>query len=226
MKKAVFTGLAAAAVASVASADYTDVATVSYSVTAADFGGASVTVNVTDVYLVSNDMADTLLNIYNWNTANGAASYWQSMVSTTGWIPNNAGSIFDTPALQQADSFVTVGSVGTDSLQAPGVGAGIGLDPSFGGQNAAAPNADAGWYNGSPPSLAGAVKMYDNGIMGTMIARFSTLGDAFTLEGTAFEATWNQGLGTDGQQAAFFIPAPGAMALLGLAGVVGRRRRG
>ena len=47
-----------------------------------------------------------------------------------------------------------------------------------------------------------------------------------SLEGTVFEATWNKGLGTSGQQAQFtIVPAPGAMALLGLAGLAGGRRR-
>jgi len=225
MKKAVFTGLAAAAVASVASADYTDAVQVAYTVTAADFGGAEVTVNVVDVYMISNDTADTLLNVYNWNTVGGAASYFQSFTGT-GWQPTNLGGPFDTAALQSADSFVTIGGFASDALQVPGAGAGSGLDPNFGGNNAAAPGVDAGWYNGSPPSLNGAVITYDNGIQGTFIGRFSSLDGAFSLEGTLFEATWNQGLGTPGQQQQFMVmPAPGAMALLGLAGLAGRRRR-
>ena len=44
--------------------------------------------------------------------------------------------------------------------------------------------------------------------------------------GTTFEATWNQGLGTPGQQAQFgWVPAPGAIALLGFAGILGQPRR-
>jgi MYXO-CTERM domain-containing protein len=215
----------AAVVAGTASADYTGAVQVAYSVTAADFGGAEVTVNVVDVYMVSGDTADTLLNVYNWNTVGGAASYFQSFTGT-GWQPTNLGGPFDTAALQSADSFVTIGGFGADALQAPGAGAGTGLDPNFGGNNAAAPGADAGWYNGSPPSLNGAVMTYSNGVQGTFIGRFSSLDGAFSLEGTTFEATWNQGLGTPGQQAAFtVVPAPGALALLGMAGIVGRRRR-
>jgi hypothetical protein len=217
----------AAGLAGVASADYTGAVEVGYSVTAADFGGAEVTVYVCDIYMVSNDAADTLLNIYNWNTAIGApTSFFQSFTGT-GWTPTNLGGPFDTAALQQADSFVTIGGFGADVLQVPGAGAGSGLDPNFGGNNAAAPGVDAGWYNGSPPSLNGAVMTYDNGIMGTFIGRFSSQGGEFSLEGTMFEATWNQGLGTPGQQAGFCLcsPAPGAIALLGLAGILGQPRR-
>ena len=216
----------AAVVAGTASADYTGAVEVAYSVTAADFGGAEVTVNVVDVYMTSNDSADTLLNVYNWNTVGGAASYFQSFTGT-GWQPTNLGGPFDTTALQQADSFVTIGGFGAGALQTPGAGAGSGLDPNFGGNNAAAPGVNAGWYNGSPPSLNGAVMTYDSGVTGTLIGRFSSLGGEFSLAGTMFEATWNQGLGTPGQQAMFTVaPAPGALALLGLAGVAGRRRRG
>jgi MYXO-CTERM domain-containing protein len=215
----------AAVIAGTASAEYTGAVEIAYTVTAADFGGAEVTVNVRDIYMTSNDSADTLLNVYNWNTVGGAASYFQSFTGT-GWQPTNLGGPFDTAALQQADSFVTIGGFGAGALQTPGAGAGSGLDPNFGGNTAAAPGVDAGWYNGSPPSLNGAVMTYDSGVVGTLIGRFTSTGD-FSLIGTGFEATWNQGLGTPGQQAAFTVaPAPGALALLGLAGVAGRRRRG
>ena len=60
-----------------------------------------------------------------------------------------------------------------------------------------------------------------------LIGRFSYDGD-FSLEGSTLEVTWNQGLGTPGEQGQFTvnIPAPGAMALFGLAGFAARRRRG
>ena len=66
---------------------------------------------------------------------------------------------------------------------------------------------------------------YDNGLEGTLIGRFA-YAEEFSLEGTVFSATWNQGLGTSGQQAEFIVtPAPGAIAMLGLAGLAGGRRR-
>jgi MYXO-CTERM domain-containing protein len=227
MRTALFAASAAALLAGTATASMTGAVAISYSVTAVDFGGASVTVNVQDLYMTSDDAADTLLNVYNLTTAaTGASSYFQSFTGT-GWQPTNLGGPFDTEALQVADSFVTIGGFGTDSRQTPGAGAGSGLDPNFGGNNAAAPGVDAGWYNGSPPSLNGQTMTYDNGIQGVLIGRFSSLGGEFSLIGTTLEVTWNQGLGTPGQQAAFTVaPAPGAVALLGLAGVFGRRRRG
>jgi MYXO-CTERM domain-containing protein len=216
----------AAAVASAASASITGATVVSYSVTAADFGGASVTVNVQDLYMTSDDAADVMLNVYNL-TLSGTASgitYFQSFTGT-GWTPTNLGGPFDNAALQQADSFVTIGGFDFGNpLQTPGAGAGTGLDPNFGGNTAGAPGALAGWYNGNPPSLNGQVGSTAAGL-GVLVGRFAYAGD-FSLEGSTLEVTWNQGLGTPGQQAGFtVVPAPGALALLGLAGVAGRRRR-
>ena len=230
MKKVVLTGIAAAAVAATSSADITGAITVDYAVTAEDFGGTSVSVNVSDLYLLSNDAADTVLNVYNMQMATaGQVDYFQSATGT-GWTPNNLGGIFDTAALRLADSFVTIGGFTQDTLlpeQAPGAGSGTGLDPNFGGNDAAYPGDLAGWYNGSPPSLNGQVGMLPGELgMGVLIGRFAYDGD-FDLSGTTLEVTWNQGLGTPGNQAGFIvnIPAPGAMALLGLAGLTGRRRR-
>ena len=213
-----------------AAADITGAITYDYSVTTEDFGGASVTVNVSDLYLLSDNGADVALNVYNLQLVESAqVSYFQSTTGT-GWTPNNLGGIFDTPALRLADSFVTIGGFQQDTLlpeQAPGAGAGTGLDPNFGGNGAAFPGALAGWYNGSPPSLNGQVGMLPGTIgMGVLIGRFAYDGD-FDLSGSELFVTWNQGLGTPGNQAGFIVnvPAPGAMALLGLAGLTGRRRR-
>jgi hypothetical protein len=227
MKKFVLTGIAAAAVAASASADITGAMTVDYVVTAEDFGGTMVTVNVSDLYLTSNDAADTALNIYNMSMAStGQVSYFQS-VTGTGWMPTNLGTIFDTEALRRADSFVTIGGFAFDAEpeQAPGAGAGTGLDPNFGGNTAAYPGDLAGWYNGSPPSLNGQVGDTAAGL-GVLVGRFAFDGD-FDLSGSELFVTWNQGLGTPGNQAGFIVnvPAPGAVALLGLAGLTGRRRR-
>jgi hypothetical protein len=230
MKNVVLTGIAAAVVAATAGADITGSVTYDYTTTVEDFGGTSVTVNVSDLYLLSDDSADTVLNVYNMQMASaGQVNYFQSATGT-GWSPNNLGGIFDTAALRLADSFVTIGGFAQDTLlpeQAPGAGSGTGLDPNFGGANAPFPGDLAGWYNGSPPSLNGQVAMLPGTIgMGVLIGRFAYDGD-FDLSGSELFVTWNQGLGTPGNQAGFIVnvPAPGAMALLGLAGLAGRRRR-
>ena len=215
------------AVAASASADITGAMTVDYVVTAEDFGGDVVTVNVSDLYLTSNDAADTALNVYNMSMAStGQVNYFQSATGV-GWTPTNLGSIFDTEALRRADSFVTIGGFdfGLEPVQSPGAGSGTGLDPNFGGNGAAFPGDLAGWYNGSPPSLNGQVGDTAAGL-GVLVGRFAFDGD-FDLSGSELFVTWNQGLGTPGNQAGFIVnvPAPGAVALLGLAGLTGRRRR-
>ena len=234
MNKALIAGLSTGVLAAAASADITGAYVVSYSVTAEDFGGTAVSVNVQDLYMSSDDSADTLLNVFNMNLASTAqVDYFQSATGT-GWLPSNLGGIFDTPALRLADSFVTIGGFAQDTLlpeQAPGAGAGTGLDPNFGGNSAIYPGSLAGWFNSSPPNLNGQVGAVANTTGGTslgvMVARF-TYDGAFDLIGTTLEVTWNQGLGTPGEQGSFIvnIPAPGAMALFGLAGFAARRRRG
>ena len=225
---------AAASIAATASADITGAYVVEYSVTAEDFGGGSVSVNVQDLYLSSDDSTDVALNVYNMTFADSAkVNYFQGATST-GWLAQNAGGLFDNPALRRADSFVTIGGFEQDTAypaQAPDAGAGTGLDPNFGGSNTAYPNDLSGWYNSSPPNLngqVGQVAQTDGTLgLGVLIGRFAYDGD-FSLEGSTLEVTWNQGLGTGSEQLDVpltVIPAPGAIALLSLAGLLGRRRR-
>jgi hypothetical protein len=218
----------ATVIAAGASAEITGATVYNYSIDVEDFGGAMVSVNVSDLYLTSNDAADVALNVYNFSmAASGQVNYFQS-ITGTGWQPTNLGTIFDTEALRHADSFVTIGGFdfSPDPEQSEGAGAGTGLDPNFGGNTNTYPGDLAGWYNGNPPSLNGQVGDTVVGL-GVLIGRFSFDGD-FDLSESALSVTWNQGLGTPGNQADFIvneIPAPGALALLGLAGIAGRRRR-
>ncbi len=125
----------------------------------------------------SNDAADVLLNVFNFTMAPWAAdvTFFESFTGT-GWQPTNLGGPFDTPALQQIDSFVTIGGFTADALQVPGAGAGTGLDPNLGGNTSDRPGDLAGWYNGSPPSLNGAVQDNDNGLsLSVLIGRFSSI---------------------------------------------------
>ena len=214
-----------------ASAFFRTIRTVSYTQTVSDFGGAVETVHITDAYWTSPDPDDVLLNIFNVDLGSGApTSYYQSATGA-GWLPNNLGSIFDTQALQEADSFVTIGGFDADVLQTVGAGAGSGLDPNFGGNSAAAPGNLAGWFNSSPPNLNGRVQAQAalGGEFGALIGRFSSLDEAPDIFvgslGARAEFTWNQGLGTPAQQGEFPVPAPGVFALMGLAGLAIRRRR-
>ncbi|MCP4836150.1 MAG: hypothetical protein GY895_15455, partial [Phycisphaera sp.] len=87
MIRTTLTVMAAAAIAAPASAEITGAYTVDYSTSAADFDGGVVTVNVKDLYLSSDDAADTVLNVYNMNMAeSGMVTYFQSFTGT-GWQP-------------------------------------------------------------------------------------------------------------------------------------------
>ena len=161
MNKVVLAGIGTAVLATAASADITGAVAVSYSKTVEDFGGASTNLGITDIYLTSNDALDTALNVFDMTLgSNAPASYWQSATGA-GWLPNNLGSIFDTEALREGDSFVTIGGFDAAGFQTPGAGEGTGLDPNFGGNSAAAPGALAGWFNSSPPNLNGRVVALD-----------------------------------------------------------------
>jgi MYXO-CTERM domain-containing protein len=220
--------IAAAGLAAAASADITGAYVVSYQVTAADFDGSDVTVNVQDLYLASDDGADTVLNVYNFVLAEtGMVNYFQSF-DGSGWTPTNLGGPFDTAALRLADSFVTLGGFAQDTLrpeQAPGAGAETGISFS---ENALYPPEDSGWSGGPGSGQVGIIPNENGDLvgLGVLIGRFSFEGD-FTLAGSTLLTSWNQGLGTPGQATGVtVVPAPGALALLGLAGLAGRRRRG
>ena len=217
-------------IAAGATASITGAVVNNYSGTYEDFGGVTVTVNVSHLYLTSDDAADTALNVYNFQMAPaGMVEYYQS-ITGTGWLPTNLAGIFDNEAIRQVDSFVTIGGFDFSSrpAQAAGAGAGTGLDTNFGGNTVPYPGALAGWYNGNPPNLNGQVGNTVVGL-GVLVGRFSEPAqlDKVSIVGSTLEVTWNQGLGTPGQQAGFVVnvPAPGALALLGLAGIAGRRRR-
>jgi hypothetical protein len=118
---------------------------------------------------------------------------------------------------------VTIGgqALGTNSTNA---------DPSWGVLSWTRPDvpngANVGWFNSNPPNLQGRVGV------GANTATDVRLGQ-FVVDRNANGGTWNLKIGyTDGvtttvqfAETSFSLPAPGAVALLGLAGLAGRRRR-
>jgi hypothetical protein len=192
------------------------------------FGAPDFNGTVIDLWLEFDDIDDVLLNVYNFNDANLGTNYYQSFTGG-GWQPNNQGPPFETEALQIADSFISIGGDGGSQS----AGNGTGIDPSFGGNNAAGPGANSGWYNSNPNAPIGAVVQtnYTSTGLGVFIGRFSLNGGEFEMCGGTGFCTWNQGIGTDGSQASFEItelicvPSPSALALLGIAGIFKPRRR-
>ena len=205
---------------------------VGYSFSGTDFGGVAVSGYVVDLYLEFDGDADVMLNVYNFNDSNSGAAYFQGLTAP-GWAPNEQGSIFETEVSQSFDSFIAIGGVTADGANGPlqMAGNGVSVDPNFGGNSAIAPAADAGWYNGNPNNPIGQVVAtnFTTTGFGVFLGRFSVQDSSgFSMVGSTGFATYNQGVGTAGVQEGFTvvdIPAPGALALLGLAGLASRRRR-
>lgn len=202
----------------------------------ADFLGYDADVTTVGDYTVLNVNAvfssgsDVALNIYETeigtldnggfnhsDTAFGSGGSWA--FSSTVDIPGFADSTID--------SYVTMGD------------GGAALDPGFGDGNGSGIPGGAGWYNGNPNNQQTG-SAYGGGIEGisgyaVALGQFvfetaranSYIGDPFFSfageigysddSGVAFgtgSITWTA------------VPAPGAMALFGLAGLSARRRRG
>ena len=189
-----------------------------------DFGGTVVSGYVVDLYIEFDSESDILLNVYNFNDPNLGTTYFQGLTAA-GWAPNEQGSIFTTEVSQSFDSFIAIGGVtneGMDGNPYQMAGNGVAVDPNFDNNNADGPGANAGWFNGNPNNPIGA-----SAGGRVLIGRFSIAGSTgFSLEGSYGQITFNQGVGTPGEQESFVVvPAPGALALLGLAGMASRRRR-
>ena len=220
-------GSSALCLVTLASADVTGVYTTRYTDTSEDRGQSVQTTTVIDVYVSSDDDADTVLGVFNFSLAPDAqVIYFQSATepafpTNTWWLPKNLGSSFDIESVRRSDSFVTIGGVGQNVLrpeQTPGLGAGQRLDDDFANpfdtfftypqQNS------GGWWNNTPNTLAGQVGPValagpdgePSGFgRGVFIGRFSYYGD-FSIEDTTLTVAWNQGPGTPQQEADFTIP--------------------
>ncbi|MDG2029518.1 MAG: dockerin type I domain-containing protein [Phycisphaerales bacterium] len=218
---------AAFCLAATASADITGVYTTRYTDISEDRGQALQTTTVIDLYVSSDDDADTVLGIFDFSlTPEAQVIYFQSasepaFPTNTWWLPKNLGGFFDIESVRRSDSFVTIGGVEQNVLrpeQSPGVGAGQSLDEDFAAPfdlffAYPQPNS-GGWWNSTPETLAGQVGPValagpdgePSGFgRGVFVGRFSYYGD-FSIEGTTLTVAWNQGPGTPQQEADFTIP--------------------
>jgi hypothetical protein len=182
-----------------------------------------------------NGATDTVLNAYNLNGQAGAvmnafyhkdnSDYNGGVLSTTygTWAPQLTGSI---TLNRPFDSYLLVGgnSSGTNTTNA---------DPSWGGASwvrADLPNnLNIGWFNSNPPNLQGRVGNTGNTADSVRLGQFVIARDA---NAGTFSITIGYNNGVSGSPVQFAdgffqlgVPAPGAIALLGLAGLAGRRRR-
>jgi len=222
----------AGAVSSVASATFVEYVTVKTSTTS---GATALDVYV--LYARFNGATDTVLNAFNFNGLNGATmngfyhkdgAYYNSgvlMKEFGTWNPSQTGSI---TLNRPFDSFLTIGGNAnpTNTTNA---------DPSWTGASSwnrpDVPNGlNVGWFNSNPPNLQGRVGGVGNTATDVRLGQFVV--DAGADIGTFnLKIGYNNGVAGSPVQfaeATFTlgaIPAPGAIALLGLAGLAGRRRR-
>lgn len=195
---------------------------------------AGVALDVYTLFARFDGATDTLLIAYNLNRLDGTATnafYHKDnadyndgvlMKEYGSWAPSLTGSAVNN---RPFDSYLTIGGQATSANATVG-------DPSWpiadGGWNRPdIPNgANVGWYNSNPPTLQGRVGF-------AAPANDSVRLGQFVVDAGANAGTWTLKLGYNNGVSAqvlfgestFSLPAPGAIALLGAASLVGRRRR-
>jgi hypothetical protein len=219
MKKSLVAGtMLAAAVASVASAGFTG-----YSVQRTVTAGGNIQYQV---FANWDQSGLVFLNAFNFATQSGTMNArHQDTFSADGEVGTWQAGPSVSSADRGEDSWVTASGLATSS------GWQSALDPGFAnGGTVGDINNGAGWYDATPASpnaiAAGGTQggyrillaqIVRNGNDADALATFY-LKNSFKVAGTT-TALFSEGTFTIG------VPAPGAMALLGLAGMAGRRRR-
>ncbi len=203
-----------------------------------------------EVFAVFNGPTDTVLNCFNfwpagsnWNSPSNCGFWHKDNSDYNGgvlsqqhgiWSPALTGSV---TANRPFDSYVTIGGIASPTNS-------TNMDPGWndaGGWNQACvvgnPSSigPIGYQNSSPPNNQGRVGNSPSG--GTGFAAVPTggvrLGQFILSQGDTVNRTYNlrlayndgAGGGVQFVETTFSLPAPGAIALLGLAGLAGRRRR-
>ena len=203
---------------------------------------------VIDVFAVVSNASDKLLNVYNANITNnagaGGATFFtqQATLATRGWKPDAATS----NRSNTIDSFMTIGVDGGaqsygDYYASAATGADGGFTFGWSTLGNTVP-ANAGWFL-SPPTLPDSIAESLTGLTGTRVnlgpaGQDSNLGiwcAHMVMDGSTTSCLWGAtaaikdgvtGLVSSGSvTAGQLIPAPGAIALMGLAGFAARRRR-
>ena len=199
---------------------------------------------VIDVFAGVSNASDKFLNVYN--TVSNGVFVQKAGLATKTWKPDTAG--FTSTRNTLDDSFMTAGTFSGGQYGGEYyASANTNGDTNFTGTSWNATPATAlattipnlaGWYTGDPTS----VDNVSEGLLG-MVGRVNGTGAADATRGiwcahlviAGNNAAWNfsafasikdglTGVETSGTST-FAVPAPGAVALLGLAGFAARRRR-
>ena len=231
--------LAGLAVVSSASATFTGFVVSSVDVTNSGQG-----LRVYTVAARFDGPTDTLLNCFNFGSAGGSMTgFWHkdqayynsgALSQEFGtWNPSQTGSA---TINRPFDSYLTIGGQATPTNT-------TNADPSWvTGGNADARswnrpdlpnNGTLGWFNSNPPNLQGRVGnspgLATNLVrIGQFVLSATDPSQAGTGRDYVVTLGYNSGIAGSPVQfatAVFSLPAPGAIAVLGLAGLAGRRRR-
>ena len=241
MARLVLSTAAAAAVSAAAAGDF-----VGFVVTVQEVAVAGQTLRVHTLWARFNGPTDTVINAFNFAAVGGSSltgfwhkdnAYYNSgvlMQEYGTWAPSQTGSI---TLNRPFDSYLTIGGLATptnttnaDPSWVSG-GSGTGAGDSRSWNRADIPNnGTSGWFNSNPPNNQGRVGGAGNTATDVRLGQF-VLSQGH--EGRTYSLTigYNNGVpGSpvqfgDGQFSFGVIPTPGAIALLGLAGLAGRRRR-
>ena len=233
-------GLAVSGVASAAFVNYTVVST--------NFTNSGQNLTRHELFANFNGATDTVLNVFNFQAQGGwgahldaASGFWHKDNSDYNggvlsqqygtWAPQLTGSA---SANRPSDSFLLIGG-------SPNATNSTSCDPSWGLAGAGAAgygvpqfpttdlaNANAlGWFNSSPPNNQGRVGIAPNTATQVKLGQFILSQGDTAFRTYTLRTAYNNGTGggvvfADGS---FNLPAPGTIALLGLAGLAGRRRR-
>jgi hypothetical protein len=206
---------------------------------------------IIDAFAVMSNASDRLLNIYNVNltTTQGGSTLstyvQQAGTATRGWKPDATTSTRS----NIVDSFMTIGVDGGAPYEGQYyASAGTGADGNFTNWSSLAPTvpANAGWFL-SPPTLPDNVAESLIGMSGAAVYRINTgtvtnannlgvwcahlviapgdVGSRWWVATAASKDGVTGGTVTSTVGVDLNFPAPGALALLGIAGFASRRRR-
>ena len=196
----------------------------SAAITSADFAVidiyAQFDTNENDGYSAADS---TVLSMFDADIQmSGGLAFNQADVAGGSWDPKFSFDLPSAGSLPWVDSFVTIGGT-------PGATNNTNLDPNFDPTTGTSVPTGAGWFTGAPEALQGRV----DGSGQTFLGRFVVSAADAIGESISFSAdiSYNYGIGTgtffgNGSDSWTVVPAPGALALLGLAGLTARRRRG
>lgn len=211
------------------------------SVASADFLGWSAQVYqsgdyyVMNVYAAANSASDAVLNVFSLNVTTNVVGGFHQSAENPYWAPGATQGMGSS-----LDSWITLGTKEDNTAHEGTVADAnmVNFNDQYGWQDYSilAHNGDgAGWGVGNPNELVNVAKVLTEnhqGVQagyGVLIGHFVILASSVNADSfvrVAGGAVYNEGsIGGDDREFGFFIPGPGALALLGVAGLVTRRRR-